>query len=268
MKNFFYIVLVVSLITSCSEYQKALKSEDTGRKFNLGDSLYSQGKYAKANKLFAQIVPAYRGKPQAEKLMYLYSKTFYELKDYYIAGYQFERFASSYPNSEKAEEAAFLGAKSYYMLSPLFSKDQKETNDAIEKLQTFIDLYPESTHIIETNKLMKELEFKLEKKAFAIAKQYNTISDFNAAMKSFENFLFDFPGSQLREDALYYRFDSAYKLAMNSVEYKKKVRLEIAKDYYTTFKKAFVNSKYIIEADTMALELEEELKEYSNTLNK
>jgi len=55
---------------------------------------------------------------------------------------------------------------------------------------------------------------------------------------------------------------------MNSVEYKKKVRLEIAKDYYTTFKKAFVNSKYIIEADTMALELEEELKEYSNTLNK
>lgn len=267
MKNFFYIALVALLFASCSEYQKALKSEDTAYKYKMGDSLYNEGKYAKANKLFAQIVPAYRGKPQAEKLMYLYCKTFFEMKDYYIAGYQFERFASSYPKSEKAAEASFLGAKSYYMLSPRYTKDQKETNEAIDKLQTFIDTYPETEYVSEANTLMKELEFKLEEKAFAIAKQYNTISDFKASIKSFDNFLFDFPGSSLREDALFYRLDSAYKLAMNSVEYKKKERLTIAKEYYTNFKKAFVNSKFIIEADAMASDLDKELENYSNTLN-
>ena len=267
MRNFIYIALVAIFFASCSEYQKALKSEDTAFKYKLGDSLYNQGKYAKANKLFAQIVPAYRGKPQAEKLMYLYCKSFYEMKDYYIAGYQFERFASSYPKSEKAAEASFLGAKSYYMLSPKFTKDQKETNEAIDKLQSFIDTYPETEYISEANTLMKELEFKLEEKAFAIAKQYNTISDYKAAIKSFDNFLFDFPGSSLREDAHFYRLDSAYKLAMNSVEYKKEERLETAKNYYTSFKKAFVNSKYIIEVDAIVSDLDEELKNYSNTLN-
>ncbi|WP_111306787.1 outer membrane protein assembly factor BamD [Confluentibacter sediminis] len=269
MKHFLYIVLLLSVLSSCSEYQKALKSEDIATKFKLGDSLFNQGKYEKANKLFAQIVPSYKGKPQAEKLMYQYSISFYKLKEYYTAGYQLERFVASYPKSEKVEEAAFLSAKSYYMLSPIFSKDQKETVDAIEKLQNFLNLYPESEYATEANQLFKELDFKLEKKAFEIAKQYALIApgytkDFNAAIKSFDNFVFQFPGSKLREDALFYKFDAAYQQAMNSVEYKKEFRLKQAKEYYTSFKKIYSDSKYIQDADKMAFMLEEELKNYSN----
>ena len=73
MNKILYIFLLLVTLSSCSEYQKALKSEDTATKFKLGEELYNAGKYDKANKLFAQIVPSYRGKPQAEKLMYLYS---------------------------------------------------------------------------------------------------------------------------------------------------------------------------------------------------
>ena len=70
MKKLFYILLAVVVFSSCSEYQKVLKKDDIAAKFALGDSLFQQGKYAKANRLFVQIVPKYRGKPQAEKLMY------------------------------------------------------------------------------------------------------------------------------------------------------------------------------------------------------
>src|SRR5210317_637753 len=175
MNKFFYIVVFITLLTSCSEYQKALKAEDIATKFKMGQELYNNGDYSKANRLFAQIVPNYRGKPQAEKLMYLYSNSYYQMKDYYVAGYQFERFASSYPESEKLEEASFFSAKSYYMLSPVYSKDQTETKEAIEKLQEFINLFPESQYLEEANKLVQELDFKLEKKAFEIAKQFNQI---------------------------------------------------------------------------------------------
>ncbi|MCF7561689.1 outer membrane protein assembly factor BamD [Sabulilitoribacter multivorans] len=277
MKHFFYILLTITVLTSCSEYQKALKADGEDAiavKFKMGEDLYNEGKFAKANRLFAQIVPNYRGKPQAEKLMYLYSNSFYQMKDYYVAGYQFERFVSSYPNSEKLEEAAFLSARSYYMLSPAYTKDQKETKEAIEKLQEFINLFPDSQYVAEANTLIKELDFKLEKKAFEIAKQYNRISDFPASVKSFDNFLFDFPGSTLREDALYYRLDSAYKLAINSLEYKntiqfgivnlKKDRLENAKEYANAFKKAFPNSNYIEQVNDMTINIEEELKKYSS----
>ena len=263
MKKFFYILLVFTVLSSCSEYQKVLKSEDIATKFKMGEELYNEGKFAKANRLFAQIVPNYRGKPQAEKLMYLYSNSFYEMGDYYVAGYQFERFASSYPNSEKQEEASFLSAKSYSMLSPAYTKDQKQTVEAIEKLQTFINVFPESKYVADANTLVQELDFKLENKAYSIAKQYNLISDFEASIKSFNNFIFDFPGSSLREKALFYRLDSAHKLAMNSVERKKEARLKQAKEFYESFKKAYVNSEFISQADDMAGELNGALENYS-----
>lgn len=263
MKQFFYILLTVGFLSSCSEYQKVLKNEDIAAKFKMGEDLYNQGKYSKANKLFAQIVPNYRGKPQAEKLMYLYSQTFFKMKDYYNAGYQFERFASSYPKSEKFEEASFLSAKGYYMLSPVYSKEQKETKDAIEKLQDFINLFPESEYMSEANSLVQELEFKLEKKAFEVAKQYNTILDFQASIKAFDNFIYEFPGSELREEALYYRLDSAYKLAMNSVEYKKEKRLNTAKEYCEAFKQKYIESQYLEDLNKKFEDINEQLKQYS-----
>jgi len=262
MKKLFYILALTLVFTSCSRYQRALKSQDLSEKFTVGTEMYEAGKYNKANRIFVQIVPKYRGRPQAEKLMYMYSKTFYFNKEYYTSNYQMERFVSSYPKSEKAEEIAFLAAKSYYNISPVYSKEQVETVDAIEKLQMFINTYPESEYLAEANKLVKELDYKLEKKAYGIAKQYNNITDYEASIKSFDNFLLDYPGSSFKEDALYYRFDAAYKLTVKSVEWKKEERANKAIGYFNSFKKSFAESKYMTEATVMIDELKAIAKQY------
>lgn len=263
MKNLFYLLITFLVLSSCTEYQKALKSEDIALKFKKGEELYNAGKYSKANRLFEQIIPSYRGKPQAEKLMYLNANASYEMEDYYVSSYHFERFVSAYPESEKLEEATFKSAKSYYKMSPVYSKDQAATITALEKLQEFVNIFPESEHLSEANDLVQELDFKLEKKAYEIAKQYNHISDFKASIAAFDSFIIDFPGAQLREDALYYRFDSAYQLALKSVEYKKEERLEIAKKYYMSFKKSYANSQYLEKATDKLDDIEEELENYS-----
>lgn len=263
MKNIFYILLLFISLSACSEYQKALKSEDISTKFKMGEQLYEEGKFAKANKLFIQIVPNYRGKPQAEKLMYLYANTFYKMEDHYVAGYQFERFASSYPKSVKVEEALFKSAESYSSLSRIYSKDQTETNDALGKLQTFINVYPSSKFLEQANALVKELQFKLEEKAFSTAKQYNTIGDFQASISSFDNFIIDFPGSSFREEALYYRYNAAYTLGTKSVERKKKKRLETAKTYYSAFIKAYPDSEFLKDSDDISKEIDKQLEQYS-----
>ncbi|WP_406684130.1 outer membrane protein assembly factor BamD [Seonamhaeicola sp. MEBiC1930] len=281
MSKYFYLIISLVILCSCNEYQKVLKASGegaTGNKYTMADSLYTAGKYAKANRLFSQIVPEYRGKPQAQKLMFLYADTYYKMKDYYISSYRFEQFTTAYPDSEKLEEAAFLAAKSYYMLSPVFSKDQTETKEAIEKLQEFINLFPDSEYLAEANKMVKELDYKLEKKAFSIAKQYSDIApgftlDYTAAIRSFDNFLYDFPGSSLREDALFYRLDAVYKQAMNSIEYKntrvegfvhlRKERLDNAKEYSSSFIKIYPESKYIEQVNLMGKAVDEELKNYS-----
>jgi len=263
MKNLLVILVIAITISSCSEYQKALKSEDIGVKYKMGEKMYKAGKFAKANRIFEQIIPSYRGKPQAEKLMFLNADASYQQEDYYVSGYHFERFVSAYPKSQKLAEASFKSARSYYELSPVYSKDQTETITALEKLQQFINQYPESENVAKANEYVKELDFKLEKKAFETAKQYNHISDYKSSIAAFDNFISDFPGTKLREEALYVRFDSAYKLATKSIERKKKERLETAKNYYDQFLKRYVNSEFIEIAREKANDIDRQLEQYS-----
>jgi outer membrane protein assembly factor BamD len=260
MKYYLIFFVLTALFFSCSPYQKALKSDDVGLKFHMADSLYNVGEYRRALKLMEQIVPAYRGKPQAEKLMYIYSDTFYELGDYYLSGYQFERFSNSYPQSEKAEEAAFKGAKSFYHLSPRYSLDQKDTHTALEKLQNFINKFPNSEYMPEANKLVSELTTKLEKKEFEVAKQYHRISDYNAAIKALDNFILDHPGSVFREEAHFLKFKAAYDLAIRSVIFRVEDRLITSRTYYNAFIRNYPESKFRPEADEIKRDIENRLQ--------
>ncbi|WP_461534159.1 outer membrane protein assembly factor BamD [Sinomicrobium sp.] len=263
MKRLLYIAIVAALSGACSEFQKALKSEDVKVKYDLAEKLYEDGDYKKANRLFEQIVPQYAGKPQGERVVYFHANSYYQTKDYYLAAYQFDRFSKSYPRSDKAEEAAFLGAKSYYMLSPKYSLDQTQTNTALDKLQLFINSYPNSEYLDDANVLIKELRSKLEKKDLEVAKQYNRIKDYKAAIKSFDNFLSNYPGTVYREEAMYYRMLSSYNLAVNSIYARQEERYNDTKEAYNTLKRYYPETQYIDEADKMMATVEEELEQFS-----
>ena len=155
-----------------------------------------------------------------------------QTKRYSLAAYQYENFVKSYPKSERVQEASFKAAKSYYFQSPEYSLDQEDTYNAIEKLQVFINLYPNSEYTPEANQMISELQEKLEKKDFEIAKQYYTIRDYKASIKANENFIAGFPGTKFREESLYTKFLSLYQIGINSIYSKKEERLkELQKEY-------------------------------------
>lgn len=264
MKNIFFLVVGVVLLSSCSAYQDALKNNDVKAKYDFADSLYSQGKYKKALRLWEQIVPLYRGRPQAERVTYLYADTYYQLGDYYNGGYQFERFVKSFPQSTKREEAAFKGAQSYFNRSPRFNLDQGDTFIALEKLQTFINEYPDSEQVSEANEKVQELNTKLERKAYEIAKGYNKIGasrgTFINAISAFDSFLIDYPGSVYREDALYWKFNSAYQLAIGSINSLKTERLQAARVAYKALEKYYPEGKYTKEVTKEIAEINEALQ--------
>ncbi|TDE07116.1 outer membrane protein assembly factor BamD [Flavobacterium sandaracinum] len=263
MKKLLSLLLLVVVFSSCNEYQKALKTEDVAVKFEMATKLYEAGKYSKAIRIFEQIAPAYRGKPQAEKLFYMFSQSYFKTKQYTLSGYQFESFVSSYPKSEKLQEAAYLGAKSYSMLSPVFSLDQTDTNKALDKLQSFIDTYPNSEYITEANNVVKVLSEKIEKKVYENAKGYNTISDFKSAIVALDNFVADYPGTPFKEDALYYKFDSAYQLAINSVPAKMQDRLIVAKAAQLNLMKFKAETKYKKVATEMLARIDKDLQKFT-----
>ena len=219
MYRIFIIVFLSSILLSCNEYQKLLNSTDNDTdKYNAAEKYYNDGEFRRANALIEQLIPSYRGKPQGERLVFFFADSYFQIKLYYSAAIQFENFIKSYPNSQRIQEAYFMEAKSYYMLSPLYTLDQDDTYTGIDKLQVFINRFPNSEYVSEALELMNDLQNKLEKKDFEISKQYYTIRDYTSAIKALDNFVADNPGTIFREEALYYKWLSQFEIAINSIE--------------------------------------------------
>ena len=261
--NFKLVTFLLISLFSCNEYQNLLKSDNNSEKFREAENFYNSGDFKRANRLFEDVLPFYRGKPQAERLIFFHASTYYNLKMYYLSAAQFENFTKSYPKSEKLEEAIFMIAKCYYMLSPTHSLDQKDTNTAIEKLQIFINNYPSSIYVQEANNFISELQEKLEKKEFEISKQYYTIRDYKAAIRSVDNFIGEFAGTKYREEAMYYKFLSSYEIAINSIQSKKIERLKDLKQLHSSIIKYYPETIFLEQLSSIMLIVEKEINTFA-----
>lgn len=268
MKKIIYILPILILITSCSEYQKVLKQKEIKPKFDLANRLYEEGlksdkksKIIKSIKLYEQILPSLQGKPQAQIVQYNIANANYNIEDFVISGYKFERFTKAFPSSQKVEEAMFKSAKSYYELSPPYSLDQSDTDKAIDRLQIYIDQYPDGQYFDKANDYLEELRRKIEKKFYEIAKQYHHTYKYKSAIHDFDNYFVNYPGSAFKEKAYYYKFESAYLLAINSFEYLMEERLEEAMKYYDDYFERYPEGEFIEQAKTYSNDIEVRIAE-------
>ncbi len=268
MKHISYVFFTALVLASCSPLQKALKVDDTAYKNEVADQLYEKGKYKQAIRLYEQI-EAKEGawRPNLQSMFYKYSKSYYNSRKWEASDKMFQKFNLVYFTSPNREETMFLEAKSAYELSESFTLDQHITYEGINKFEAFISAFPESQYSEEANKNLRELKEKIERKAFESARLYNKIGeytrDYNAAIVALDNFLLDYPGTVYKTDALYYKFDSAYKLSINSVYSKMEERIKNALSLYDDLITFDPNTKYKEDADRMVERLNKELQQFS-----
>jgi len=148
----------------------------------------------------------------------------------------------------------------------LFSLDQLDTNKALVAYQMFIDEYPDSERLAEANIHYKELQFKLEKKAFEIGKTYyktaqTDFRNYNSAIVAFDNLINDFLGTKLKEEALYFRFKAYHDLVIVSTERKKLNRIKDAIAAYDKLVRNFPESKFLKDSDKLLIEIKNEQKQ-------
>ena len=251
------------LLFSCGEYQKVLNKGTVEDQYKMAVKMYEIKKYGKAIRLFEKITPAYRGKPQMERIQFMVAQSNFNEKNYTTAGYFFDRFAKNYPSSSKLEEASFSSALSYKLASPEFSNDPTDTNKALEAFQSFINTFPTSEKIDEANQHYKELRYKLQKKYFEIAKTYYTTADYDmrnykAAIQAFDNLLSDYLGSEFKEEALLYRLKAAHDFVLKSYDRRKPERIKDALEAHEKLIRNYPESKYLEEAKKIYATLNKE----------
>ncbi len=259
--SYYILTVLISIVFgSCSSYSKIQKSQDFKYKYEKALEYYDRGDYYKAMTLFDQVIPFYRGKPEAEDISYKYSYAYYNQKEYIMASYYFNRFAKTYPRNEKAEECGYMAAYCKYLESPDFKLDQTNTYEAINELQLFINAYPYSKRVEQCNELIDELRDKLQKKELEIAKLYLKMDRYKAAVTSFENLLKLYPDTKYREDAMFYTIKAYYYYASKSVKSKRRERYMEAKETYNEFVDLYPDSKHNRDIEYMVERVNKDLK--------
>ncbi|NOR87634.1 MAG: outer membrane protein assembly factor BamD, partial [Bacteroidales bacterium] len=163
--------------------------------------------------------------------------------------YYFKRYYKSYPTSEKAEESLYYSAYCNFMDSPRSSLDQETTKAAIQEMKLFMVRFPDSKQYDNAEKIVTQLEDKLEKKEFNIARQYYKMEDYNAAITSLKTYLKNYPESAYREDVLFYILKSYYDYALLSFSAKQEKRFTKSIGAYVDLIALYPESKYREDAD-------------------
>lgn len=242
-------ILLVVLLSGCSEYSKLLKKGEPEEKYAKAIEYYEDDQCYKALPLFDELIGFYRGTEKAEKVYYYYAHVHYCIGDFYLANYYFKNFVKTFPNSTYAEECLFLAAMCSYKLSPRYPLDQSDTRSAIDEMQLFIDQYPQSELKDSCNNIIRELNVKLERKAYEIAKLYVKTERYKAGIESLKRTLDDYPTSPYREEMMYMLVKCHYLYAENSIDSKKSERYKATSESYFNFVRSFPESAWRKESE-------------------
>jgi len=252
MKSFYHNIIVFSvilaLLSSCSNFQKILKSDDQYLKYTTAKELFDKEEYQKALLLLEDILPYYRVSTEAELVAYMYAYCHFALGNNLIAANRFKLLYDTYPFGKYAEQSLFNFAYCSYMESPPIYLDQTPTKTAIEAFQYFIDRYPDSDKLEQCNKYIDEMYDKLEQKDISIARLYYKLEDYRSSIWTLTKVLEDYPLTNERAELSYIALDSYYKLAINSIELKKLDRLQDAVTFYQNNKDKMEGTKYAQQA--------------------
>lgn len=253
----------LATFTSCSkEYKKYSQWSRKGtvsQKDSAAFYFYKKGDYEKAAFLFEDLRGTYRGSDRAKTVLYHYAYAKYNGAYYIIAAHYFEQYVQLYPGDALAEECNFMIAYCYYLESDPSYLDQGFTTKAINQFQLFINAYPFSDKVAQSNELMTSLRERLAKKEYETADLYFSVENYKAAVTAFEVFVQEYPDSRYREQAQLMLVKSAVLLAEVSIDRKKKNRYLDAIEWYERFVDKYPNSAYLKEAEGLYVKAKKDL---------
>lgn len=261
---FLLLLLVLTMLTACSEFSAVLKSDDYEYKYEAAKALYADGQYRQAAELFSMLLAPLKGTSYGEESLYMLAESNLKAKDYESAAMFFKKYYQVYPKGHYMEMARFNSGYSLYKQVADIRLDQTSTMEAIREYQDFLDYCPNTGLKEQTHAVIYELQDRLVEKEYLSAKLYydlgtytlNSIyggNNYEACVVTAQNALKDYPyaSAGLRENLSILILRAKYHLARQSVEAKRVERFRDAIDEYYAFENDFPESKYLQEANSI-----------------
>ena len=266
MRGIRFILLIVAVlsIVGCSKFRKIQKSGDWRVKYDAAIEYYENEDYHRAQVLFEDILPIIRGTAEAELGNFYFAYSYYYQKQYILSAHHFDEFVRIYGRSEYVMEAQYMHAHSLYLQSPDYELDQTVTYEGIAAMQNFINRYPTSEYASEADKIIDELQEKLEKKAYEQCKLYYKLRRYKSAIVVYDNFRDDYPDSEYQEEVAYLKIETMFDYADESIPSRQEERYKETADFYLKFLDKYPNSKFLKDAEKIYAKSIEEITKFAD----
>jgi len=233
----------------------------------MAEQYYALKQYDKAQQLYTDLMPLFKGDPRFEDIYYKYAYTSYYLRDYENAENLFKTYTENFPNNPKVEECEYMRCMCYYKQSPKVDLDQTNTTRTIALLQAFINTHPDSKRVSDATEIIDQCRKKLELKEYKNAQLYYDLGFYQSAGVAFSVLIDDFPDSDQGDQYALSSIKSYFKYAQLSVVDKQEQRFDKVISDVTDFQQRFPESKLLAEANDYKTQSENYLKKFQNQNN-
>ena len=201
MKKIFYLFFTLFFLSCVTS---DLKNNSLQTKFNDAKKSFESEKFSKAKEQFQYIIFNNPGSSLATKSQFYLAESYFNLENYNQASIEYDKFNMISQNSELIAKSKFLTCKCLYLLSSDSNKDQGDTQFTIDRIQLFLEEYPNTGHKSECEDMISELRNKLAIKDIDSGKLYLRMEKYQSALIYFELVLSEFWDTSLSDEAIYY----------------------------------------------------------------
>ena len=217
----FLLIVNTLIFISCST--TSTRSDiDYDIEFESGKIALGKKKYIKAQDHFNTVVIGASHTELGDDALFYLGESFFYSKEYLMAIAEYDRLIRKMPFSLFIEKARYRICEAYLTLSPKYFNDQTYSEKALEKLQEFIDDYPNSDERQKAELDIKQLRNKLSEKSYRSGVLYMKMEEYKAALLAFKQVI-----------ELYYDTDFIELAHLKTIAcYIEKNEFETASNYY------------------------------------
>lgn len=183
------LALAVGVMACGAGKETRRPDEELAERLEAGLRALEKKRYGRAQEQFEHVALYGSHTDLADDAAFYLGETHFRNKAFLEAIDQFEKLVRQMEYSPFVERARYRICESYVAKSPKLHHDQNHTLSAIERLQEFIEDYPDSEHRQEAGRQIRSLRTKLAEKLYATAELYLKLEEWTSALVYLDDLL-------------------------------------------------------------------------------
>jgi outer membrane protein assembly factor BamD len=170
-----------------------------------GDAYFDRKMYFHSQEMYKAFLLRYPGDDRSDYAQFKLGESLFHGEEYALAAVEYHLVATNYGYSEWVDDAYFKEALCYYHQGLKPPLDQTKRLDALERMERFITVFPQSPFIPEAQDYIRAIHAKLAEKGFKNALFYYRGKRWRSALIYFDKVIDDYPDNTYWARACFYK---------------------------------------------------------------